>query len=83
MKQTRNQNVYLHWTIVQGTWSSVRFSGRPISIKLLLSRTDSKDGYNYELEVGHNLCDEDCNDYLTVMQGGKAVSHQVCTESKN
>ena len=36
-------------------------------------------GYTYQVEVGHYLCGEDCNDYLTVMQGDKTLSHEICT----
>jgi hypothetical protein len=35
-------------------------------------------GYTYQLEVGHYLCGEDCSDYMTVLNGTKRVSHQVC-----
>lgn len=45
--------------------------------------TFQNNGYTYELEVGHNLCGEDCNDYLTVTQSDKSVSHDICTEIKN
>ena len=34
--------------------------------------------YTYQLEVGHTLCGEDCNDYLTVLRGTKRISHQAC-----
>ena len=40
-------------------------------------------GFSYVWEVGHNLCGEDCNDYLEVMKGKKMVSRQVCTEAKD
>jgi hypothetical protein len=34
--------------------------------------------YTYQLEVGHFLCGEDCNDYLRVLNGTKTISHKVC-----
>ncbi len=37
--------------------------------------------YTYQLEVGHNRCGEDCNDYLTVLKGSKTISHQVCAST--
>ncbi len=40
-------------------------------------------GYTYQLEVGHYLCGEDCNDYLTVMQGDKTILHEICTSPDN
>jgi hypothetical protein len=34
--------------------------------------------YTYQVEVGHNLCGEDCNDHLTVLNGTKTISHLIC-----
>ncbi len=39
-------------------------------------------GFTYSLNVGHNLCGEDCNDHLVVQQGSKIQSSEVCTEVK-
>lgn len=37
-------------------------------------------GFTYSINVGHNLCGEDCNDHLVVQQGNKTISSEVCTE---
>jgi hypothetical protein len=37
------------------------------------------DDYTYKLEAGHNLCGEDCTDYLTILKGDKILSRQVCS----
>ena len=39
--------------------------------------------YAYQLLVGHNLCAEDCNDYLIVTKNRKVMSSQVCTGVTN
>ena len=39
-----------------------------------------KEDFTYTVSVGHNLCGEDCNDYLVVSQGDKKLSNEVCTE---
>ena len=39
-----------------------------------------KEDFTYTVSVGHNLCGEDCNDYLAVSQGDKKLSNEVCTE---
>ena len=38
------------------------------------------EGFTYNVDVGHNLCGEDCNDHLVVQQDSKIISSEVCTE---
>ena len=38
--------------------------------------------YKYTVSVGHNLCGEDCNDYLEVFKGDTQLSRDVCAEIK-
>ena len=38
--------------------------------------------YKYTVSVGHNLCGEDCNDYLVVSKGDTQLSRDVCAEIK-
>lgn len=40
-------------------------------------------GYAYQLQVGHNLCGESCNDYLIVTKNKKVMSSRVCTDATN
>ena len=36
--------------------------------------------YKYTVSVGHNLCGEDCKDYLEVFKGDTQLSRDVCAE---
>ncbi|MEO9168049.1 MAG: hypothetical protein ABI230_06580 [Aestuariivirga sp.] len=42
----------------------------------------NNNGFTYVLSVGHNLCGEDCNDYLEVSKGDTQLSRDVCAETK-
>ena len=41
------------------------------------------DSFTYSLNVGHNLCGEDRNDHLVILEGSKIQSSEVCTEVKS
>ncbi len=45
--------------------------------------TFNNGNYTYKLDIGHNICGEDCNDYLTVLKGDEILSHQVCNMANN
>ena len=38
------------------------------------------EGFTYNVDVGHNMCGEDCNDHLVVQQDSKIISSEVCAE---